>query len=59
MFVIYNELLYTLKTADKYVVHVFEQGFHRLSAMFCRQVPSKLLHLPLTPLCGDEKTRQE
>lgn len=53
VFVIYDDLLYALETAHEYVIDLLKHGFYHFSAMFCRQVSSKLLHLPLTPLCRD------
>lgn len=53
VFVIYHDLLYTEETADKDVIHLFEQGFYNLSAVFSSQVSPKLLHLPLTSLFRD------
>lgn len=48
--VINDDLLYTLQTADEDVVHLLEQGLHRLSSVLGSQEPAKLLHLPLTAL---------
>ena len=57
VFVIYNDLLYTLQAADKNVIHLFKQGFYCLPAMFCSQVSSKVLHLPLTSLFEKREAR--
>ena len=48
--VVDDDLLHALQAADEDVVHLLEQGLHRLSAVPGRQVPAKLLDLPLTAL---------
>lgn len=44
MLVINYYTLDTLQTFDEYVVHVSEERFYSLGAMFCCQILSQLLH---------------
>lgn len=53
-FVIYNDLLYTLKAEDKYVINVLKQSPDPPPAVLCGEVPPKLLDRPLPHLWGSQ-----